>query len=413
MENKTDFYGIVNLTSPIVLPTKYSDLKKTGRDKWIKFGNDNLFPQAIAQINRSSPVHRGIINNKVTYTLGNGIRLNDKPITLLNSKGHDLDIIAKRIILDYYSFGNAWIEVITDSRRTFTSLYHIDSTTVRISKEKDSVWIHPRWSEYNSTKDKLRNIVLYPKFEPVLNYEGEKTTKDKYLHSIVHISTYEPEFYYYGVPQWIAAMNAATIAYKTDKWNLSRLDNSFLSSGVLNIVAPGASTEEIAQMKKEFEKTMTGEGNQGKVFVMITEPGEGNNTTYTPISSPSEADWIQMTNQTVDTLITAHNWYRSLSGISDNTGFDTKRILQEYEVANNTIINETQNLILNTFENILRLDGLEFKQKQPVSLFGLLDANKFITIGEARRLAGLDELEDENINKKFVSDGTNNSTTGN
>jgi len=62
MENKTDFYGIVNLTSPIVLPTKYSDFKKTGRDKWIKFGNDNLFPQAIAQINRSSPVHRGIIS---------------------------------------------------------------------------------------------------------------------------------------------------------------------------------------------------------------------------------------------------------------------------------------------------------------------------------------------------------------
>jgi len=40
-------------------------------------------------------------------------------------------------------------------------------------------------------------------------------------------------FEHYGLPSYIAGMNVSAIAYKTDRWNISRLDNSFQLSGVM------------------------------------------------------------------------------------------------------------------------------------------------------------------------------------
>ena len=40
-------------------------------------------------------------------------------------------------------------------------------------------------------------------------------------------------FEHYGVPPYIAGFGVSAIAYKTDRWNISRLDNSFQLSGVM------------------------------------------------------------------------------------------------------------------------------------------------------------------------------------
>ena len=52
---------------------------------------------------------------------------------------------------------------------------------------------------------------------------------------MIHYKDYEPTFEHYGVPPYIAGFNVSAIAYKTDKWNISRLDNSFQLSGVTTV----------------------------------------------------------------------------------------------------------------------------------------------------------------------------------
>ena len=43
------------------------------------------------------------------------------------------------------------------------NLYHIDATTVRMSKNKKEVYVHPDWAKYNTMKDKLNiSFLLYP-----------------------------------------------------------------------------------------------------------------------------------------------------------------------------------------------------------------------------------------------------------
>lgn len=378
-----------------------------------RFGSDNLFPQAIAALNRKSPVHSGIINYKTIYTLGKGFQVDEANNGLIefvkrvNGSNESLRAVFKKIIKDFNSFGNAYLEVVTDASRSFISFFHIDSTKVRIHKDLEHVIIHPDWRNENRFgSDKRKTLPVYPEFEAI----------DGALRSVWHFKQYEPEFSIYGIPKWISGLDAAGIAYKTNKWNLSRLDNSFQTSGVL-LIDGNMSPEDAKDLQQNFKDEMTGEGNQGKILMIIKSLGKSEGTQFVPINGGADGDWIQLHNQSTNDLVTAHQWFRSLSGISDNTGFDSSRILNEYEIALATVITEDQMFYLDALKIILSQQSgidaseLEFINKPPVSIATLIDVNKVVTVAEGRKALGLEVDEDDETLKKFIDDGTNSSNS--
>ena len=113
---------------------------------YIPFGSDNLFPNALALFARKSPNHRGVINSKVKYCLGDGIFPEDEKnkelqtqIDSINQEGESLNQIQKKLYLDRFMTGNYDIELITDSRRSFLWVNHIDATKCRLSKDSKSI----------------------------------------------------------------------------------------------------------------------------------------------------------------------------------------------------------------------------------------------------------------------------------
>ena len=358
-------------------------------DDYVAFGSDNLFPQQLIELMRNSSVHRGIINNKRIYATGNGLTVEDKQVetwlTEANANKEHFKSIYSKLQLDHIAFGNAYFEIVTDSRRSFVNVYHKDASKFRISKDKTTAIWHPDWSYYQTYKDRSLLFPLYPNFG--------KQPGSKYLHSIYHIKLYEPGSEVYGVPAYISGMNSAGIIYKTDKWNLSRLDNSFKPSGVL-IVDADMSAADAKAFEEKFDEKFTGEGTTGKVLKVIKDSNQ--NTRFISLNNNYEGDWTLLHKQSEGNIITAHNWFRSLSGIADNTGFDTQRILNEYEVAKNTVILDQQNAVLDCIKDVLmQMKGidattLEVVNRPPMSFVSLLNMNKITKIWEGRKLAGLE-----------------------
>ncbi len=200
----------------------------TENSQYWKWGDDNLFPYALAMLSRRSTTHRRIINDKADYISGKGISY-DKTLPALagtvecvNGNGESLRQLLNKLAFDKSLLGNAFMEIVTDEKHTFLSLFHQDATKCRLSKDKNHVIMHHNWAEYSPAKAK--RLPIYPRFE-----KG----KDRLLRSVVHYKDYEPMFENYGLPKYIAGMNVSAIAYKTDKWNISRLDNSFQLSGIM------------------------------------------------------------------------------------------------------------------------------------------------------------------------------------
>jgi len=371
--------------------------QQTSRLSYKPFGSDNLYPQALASLYRKSVVLRGIINSKVNYIVGGGFKTDDQKLSDLilniNSEGESLNNIFERYLIDRFVTGNSFILVSTDSKESFINIDHIQSVKCRLNKKADEVIIHPDWSNYRRYKDKAIIMPLFPKFK----------RDGKYLRSIIHIKDYEPDFDYYGVPSYISAMDSAAIGYKTNKWNVSRLDNAFQSSGVL-VVDGNMSIDDANKLKKEFKEEMTGEGNQGKILMIIKKLG-GEGSVFTPINNNNEGDWIKLHSQSTDDIIIANNWKKSLAGISESQGFDVNRILNDYQMMKNSVIIREQNNFKNVLSRFLTkydLTKLTIENKPPVSLLTNINANKIVKVWEARKEAGLDFDSKDNTQNVYI-----------
>ena len=212
-------------------------------------------------------------------------------------------------------------------------------------------------------------------------------------------------FTHYGVPQYIAGMNVSAIAYKTDRWNIARLDNSFQLSGVMMIDNAVDSEAEAASLARLAEQRFA--GKPGQVMFIIRDESSDDNSRFIPIEAHNDGDWKALHDQATTDIVVAHSWFRSLSGLDYSTGFSAERILHEYEVALNTIIlgeqSELLEPIVRAIGEILAIDcsSLEIINRPPTRSKPI-----YMKVWEARKADGLDYDESDERQQLYLSEIT-------
>ena len=383
-----------NRTEPLMGSVSGSALSN---DKVWLWGDDNMLPYALSIMARRSVTHRRIINDKADYIAGKGITFSEE-IPLLgdivrhaNGSGETLRSVIARLALDEAMFGNAFMEVVTDESHSFLSFYHVDASTCRLARDSQHVVMHHDWRQYRSSE--ATTLPLFPQFE-------QQT--DGTLRSMVHYKDYEPMFSHYGVAPYIAGLSAAAIIYKTDRWNLSRLDNSFQLSGVMMLDSAVDSEEEADRLVRMAEERFS--GNPGQVLFVLRDGKEGDSSRFIPIDTSSDGDWNALHNQSESDLVVAHSWFRSLSGLDYSSGFSTDRIIHEYEVALNTVILSEQEQLLEPIREIISMvlsidaSSLEIINRPPTRSKPL-----YMRVWEARKADGLDYDESDPEQQLFLA----------
>jgi hypothetical protein len=212
-------------------------------------------------------------------------------------------------------------------------------------------------------------------------------------------------FSHYGVPPYIAGLGVSSIAYKTDDWNISRLDNSFQLSGVMLLDGGVDSEEQAAELMAAAQKRFAGQ--PGQVMFMVKECDESDTSRFIPITSSNEGDWKALHEQATSDIVVAHSWFRSLSGLDYGGGFSSERILHEYEVALNTVIlgeqAELMEPIKAAIEAVLGEDAtsLEVVNRPPSRSKPL-----YMKVWEARKADGLDYDPEDPTQQLYVSQVT-------
>lgn len=368
-------------------------------------GSDNLFPQSIAYLLRKSMM-RGIINSQVTYLTGKRFTCDEGSDVekLVNECNGDetLRSVARKFFVDYNGQGTSYLQIVTDASNSFFYIYHNDATEVRKGRNKNAgYWlIHPDWKDYENSKKLTKKIKNFPDFEEMEDDDSG------YLYSMIQVKDYEPEFEHYGTPNWLSGLDAASIAYKTNKWNISRLDNGHKNSAILFIDEEFETEESEIAFKEKLDETYTGEGTQGKVMVVkrANSPDQKSGTELVQFEGSTDADWKDLKNMAIEEMLVASNWMPTLSGINTSSGFDTARILNEYHVALNNYIQPTQEVFLETIDKICDYFGvdsssLDFVNKPPV-----LEKSDYMKIWEARKVDGLDYDEEDEAQQVYLAD---------
>ena len=380
-KSNTFEFGVFNLAIPEHVEEP-QDLSKV-RTKFIPFGTNNLFPQYLAELKRKSSTHRSVLAQKAVFTSGAKFVTNNETVKEyikdVNADGESLRDVFKKLADDYYTFGNAYLEGVLYEGGV--NLYHIDATTVRMSKNKKEVYVHPDWAKYNTMKDKLSIIPIYPKVK------GNRF--------VVQFKDYEPTFQFYGLPDYIAALEHIAVDYEIGKWNHTKFKNGFQPSAIIEINGD-MGEEEAKKLVREAQKKFVGDGNNGKIM-FIVKNGDASNANVQIIKDDQEGSWIDLQRITDQNIVTAHRWQPSLSGLvssgkMNNTGSE---IRIAYDLAMTTVIKDTSDLLLNGLRTILYKEmgflpeELIIHYEPPISFATQIDPKAILTINEQRKM--LDE----------------------
>ena len=374
-------------------------------EKFWRWGDDNLLPSALSLMSRRSTTHRRIINDKADYIAGKGFSY-DEQVPLLaqiveraNGEGDSLRRIIYRLAFDKALMGNAFLEIATDEEHSFLSLYHQDASHCRLARDSQHVLLHHDWSSFKG--EEAQSLPLYPRFEK---------QADGTLRSIVHYKEYEPMFSHYGVPKYIAGMGVSAIAYKTDCWNISRLDNSFQLSGIMMLDATMESEAEAERLVQTAEKRFA--GTPGQVMFVVGGGDENNSSRFIPLESHNEGDWSALHDQATSDIVIAHSWFRSLSGLDYSAGFSAERILHEYEVALNTVILAEQEELLSPIKRILsEVAGVDGSSLEIVNRPPTRSKPIYMKVWEARKADGLEYDAEDERQQAYLSEITKYNVT--
>ena len=394
-KSNTFEFGVFDLAIPpnITEPKNIKDV----RTKWIPFGNDNLFPQYLAELKRKSSTHRSVLAQKTVFTSGAKFVCNNEPlrefIEDVNANQESLRDVFKKLADDYYTFGNAYMECV--KYEGGVNIYHLDATTVRMGKSKKEVYVNSDWCKYWNNDEKMQRLPIYP-----------RVAHNKF---VIHFKDYEPTFTYYGLPDYVAALEHIAVDYEIGKWNHTKFLNGFQPSAIVEINGD-MGEEEAKKMVTEAQKKFVGEGNNGKIL-FIVKNGDTAPANVQIIKDDQEGSWMELQQITDQNIITANRWQPSLSGIvssgkMNNTGSE---IRIAYDLVMTTVIRDTSELILNGIRTVLYNEmgydprDLKIHYEPPISYANDVDIREVLTINEQRMLIDEDlpMLEDGDM---FVAD---------
>lgn len=385
--------------------SSYTRLSSSSSEKFWRWGDDNLFPTTLSMLSRRAVTHRRIINDKADYISGKGFTFDgDAPllsaiVERANSDGESLRQVMSRVIFDKMLFANAFVEVVRDAAHTSLALFHHDASLCRLAKDGQHILMHHDWRSF-AQKDAIQ-LPLYPSFE--LFEDGTER-------SMIHYKDYEPTFSHYGVPNYIAGLNVSAIAYKTDRWNISRLDNSFNMSGVMMLDNAAEAEAEAEQIVRAAEEKFG--GRPGQVLFVVKDGSEHDNSQFIPITSSSDGDWEALHSQANSDIVVAHSWFRSLSGLDYSSGFSSERILHEYEVALNTVILAEQEEIIEPIREAIAASlGVDSSTLTFINRPPRTSKPIYMQVWEARKVDGLDFDPEDPRQQAFLSEITTSTIT--
>jgi len=382
-------FDIVDLAPmPIFTEKQYNLTSK----EFYKFGEDNLFPQYLAELKRKSSTHRAILSQKATYTAGSKITsINaklDEFIKEVNPQAQSLRNLFRLVVDDFYTFGNSYIEFV--EYEGGCNMYHIDSTMVRVGKNMDSVYINPDWTHYELEDKEVRHVPMFPNF--------------KNGRSVLMFKDYESGFQRYGIPDYIAAAESGSIEidYLIQKYNRSKFENGFMPSAIIEI--DGAmSDSEAEDLISLAQDKLTGEGNNGKILFLIKDgAGTGGGSNVQILKDDKDGSFMEYQELTRNNIVTAHRWQPALSGIvssgkMNNTGSE---IRISYDLVMRTVIQDTIEQVFKPMRSaigkVLGLDSssMEVQFESPIGFAADIDISRIADVNELRALIGLEERPD-------------------
>lgn len=247
-------------------------------DKYVWWGDDNLYPNFLLSIYKNSSLHKGIVNKKISFIAGGGVvsKKSKKPLTYKVNASDDVAVFLNKIITDYIIFGYYGIEVVYNKMGKPMQLNHIPAHHIRPNRTKTRFWICEDWFEN-------RNIIDYVRYG-LLTDDNEKGFSKLFFKTnyVPLTNLVYPEQEYSGAINSIVSDIAADMFFEND------ISNGFTLATIISFFKGQTTKNERDKEAEKFERKFS--GINGSKYVLDFNTPTGKKPEVTSIPSDDYSD---------------------------------------------------------------------------------------------------------------------------
>jgi len=343
------------------LNLKNIDLPKPKEHKgydWVLFGPNHSFPLDILEYLNGSSIHNSIIESKAALISGGGFifgetRDESNRFIIDNWKlvpfWRKLDRVFYQVARDQQIFGYSCFEVIYSMDRTrIADVNWLDASRVAQGKKDDSGKIKTYWYSENWS-----NTRQYPPKEiEAWDPNGEA------VRQLVFISYDDNNMDYYALPNYYSALRWVKADMLMAEYNLAAINNGFSPSIVFKFYKKP--TPEERRMNAEAIKSQHGGAkNAGKAIIFYSDGKDLAPDVDTLDATNIDQRLIQVAEQIIQNIITAHRAHPQLLGIQTpgKLGYSSE-LLQSWTIFDTMVIKPERKLVFDAFKEILIFNGV-------------------------------------------------------
>jgi len=314
---------------------------------YVRFGDDNLYPQYLNQMYFMSPLHGSVVDFKTNAAIGGGYSFDESKLTdmekvVLYSFGKKIGLkgTIKAITKDIILHDRCYFHVELKAGKVF-NVYRIAPEKVRINQTKTIYAVNEDW-EYGL------QIKTYLPYHPehkdgcyLLAYEGQSVGQD-----------------YYPLPQYTSALNFAFLSGELSYLQKSNIQNSIFPSFAMMFPKKPQDPEEM-QLIKDTVNKLKGAENSGKAVAFFANNKESLPDLVNVPTNSNDELFKGVSELNTEQICFAHTIDPILLGVrttgSLGSGSDIKQAYVIFE--KNTII-PLRETVADVFNQLLKVVGI-------------------------------------------------------
>ena len=353
----------------IVAPT---EKRQMGRE-WVDWGERNIYPDYLLGLSRETSTLRSIITGTADFIAGDSVSilpLTDKYMPgQMNRRGDQIASQVRDLAVDFETYGGFALQVIRSITGEVVEIHYLDIRFLRSNKENTVFYYSEKW------KEGRKQIVEYPAFYPYTMESwaqlDEKQRKDA-ASSVLYVKNCHTQVY--PIPVYCAAVKACETERCIDDFHLNSINNSFVSSMVVNFNNGIPSDEVKEEIERNLNEKFSGHQNAGRILISWNESRDSQTTITSPKVEDFGARYDALAKHVRQEIFTAFRANPNLFGIpTENLGFSQEEYESAFKLYNRTHVKPVQQLICDAYDRIYGKTGV--LTIKPFSLEGEAEKN--------------------------------------
>jgi len=317
---------------------------------YVNYGDDNLFPQYLIDLYKSSATHNALCTSIAYMIFGDGVQA-DTLEARLKIQEWGLDDEVRKACLDLKIQGGFALEVVYSiDRTTIAKVRHCPFENVRSGEvneeEKCEFYYYSKdWS------DKRQEPEVVKAFDPEQSVE--------YPVQILYVKPFSPGSYYYPKPDYIGSIDYIELDKEIGKYHINNIKNGMAPSFHLAFKNGTPSQEERRKIRNDVERQLAGATNAGK-FIMTFSDQPDRKPDFDPFPlSDADKQYQFLSTEVSDKIMIGHRVVSSaMFGVKTAGQLgNTQELEIASELFDNQVVKPYQRILKDAVSSILNAAG--------------------------------------------------------